>query len=392
MPLTQDVIDGLLVAKGLLSKIRFLPVARPDRISLAQSILTAHDAAELALAAVARHLNRLPEPPQTYLMQYFPAIQEEHPGEIVGGRDFFSQLNTVRIAIKHKGIFPDPQQWFRVGERTYEYVSEWCLKYLGLSLDDLDESALIINQKVKELYDIAVEACRREKYKESLELLAFATETLFESNQALRNLSVGNARSEDAIKLAAFGVHANDYLALQEFLPSLVYELAQEHKVVKWDQERYGHPGNWTKVSAEFSLKTFVHVALRIQDANWVPGAHEFDFLYEHQITALVDAVEIVQEKSAFSKERRVVATLQKGEFLRCHVSRKDYKSLNSFIEQFSSAVGVTPKYNILSIISMNPVFWGEVQAEKVRVTCVPKDKEFVRKYFPDLPEVEYEP
>ena len=390
MPLSQDVVDPLLVAKGMLARVRFLPAVRPDRISLSQTILTAHDAAELALAAIARHLNRLPESPQTYLMQYFPAIKREHPDEAVAGREYFSQLNRVRTDIKHHGIFPDPQQWYRVGERTYEYVSEWCRKYLGLSLDDLDESALIGNQEVKQFYDKAVEAFQREQYKESLEYLAYAAETLFRSNQALRNLSVGKARAEDAIKLAAFGVHANDYLALQEFFPSLIYYRGD--LVVKWDQKKYGHPGNWGKAEVEFSLKTFVDVALRIQDADWIPGAIEFDFIYEHKITALVDGVEIVQEKGPFSTERRVVATLKKGESLRCHVSRKEYNFLNSFIEQFSSAVGATPKYNILSILSMNPVFWGEVQAEKVHVTCVPKDKEFVRKYFPDLPEVEYEP
>ena len=183
-----------------------------------------------------RHLNRLPDSPQTYLMQYFPAIRKEHPTEAVVGREYFSQLNRVRTDIKHHGIFPDPNQWYRVGERTFDYVSKWCQQYLGLSLDELDESALIGNKEVKEFYDKAIEAFQQEHYKESLEYLAYAAETLFRSNQALRNLSVGNPRAEDAIKLAAFGVHANDYLALQEFLPSFRYKPAQKQKIVKWKQ------------------------------------------------------------------------------------------------------------------------------------------------------------
>jgi len=389
MPFAQDVVDRLLVAKGLLAKIRFLPVARPDRISLAQSILTAHDAAELALAAIARHLNCLPASQKTYLMDLLSAIQKDQGGDIAH-RDYFSQLNSVRIALKHQGIFPDPQQWYRVGERTYGYVSGWCQRYLGLSFDELDESALIVNQEVKEFYAKAMEAFRREQYKESLENLAYATDALFGSNQALRNLIVGKARAEDAIKLATFGVHANDYLALQEFLPSLVYERGREHKVVKWDQKKYGHPGNWRKIAAEFSLRTFVDVALRIQDADWIPGAIEFDFLYEHQITALVDGVEIIKEKGLTlqgPQERTVVKTLQKGESLRGQVSRTERPPALGLLGILGKEETTT-----LLIFGRDPSLWGEVQADKVRVTCVPQDDDLVRDFFPDLPEVEYEP
>ena len=141
--IAQEVLERLLVAKGLLSQIRDLPTTRPDRITLARQILTAHDAAELALAAIACHLGLLPTSRQTYLMEYFPAIQKHHPGREVAGRDYFGQLNQVRIDIKHLGIFPDPDQWKRVGERTWAYVSGWCQDYLSLPLDDVDESALI---------------------------------------------------------------------------------------------------------------------------------------------------------------------------------------------------------------------------------------------------------
>jgi hypothetical protein len=166
MSLSQDVVDRLLVAKGLLAKIRFTPVAHPDRISLSQSILAAHDAAELASAAVARHLNCLPALQKTYLMDILSAIQKV-PGAVIAGRDYFSQLNSVRNSLKHQGIFPDPQQWYRVGERTYDYVSEWCQRNLGLSLDELDESALIANQEVKEFYAKAIEAFQRSSIKKA---------------------------------------------------------------------------------------------------------------------------------------------------------------------------------------------------------------------------------
>jgi hypothetical protein len=32
----------------------------------------------------------------------------------------------------------------------------------------------------------------------------------------------------------------------------------------------------------------------------------------------------------------------------------------------------------------------GEVESDKIRVTCVPKEDDWVREYFPDFPELEY--
>jgi len=389
MPIAPEIIDRLLVAKGLLGRIRFLQTARPDRITLAQHILAAHDAAELALAAIARHLGKLPQSTQTYLMQYFPAIQETHPGKEVPGRDYFSQLNRVRTHIKHHGIFPDQLQWHRVGENTWTYVSRWCQDYLGFSLDDLDESALIVDSEAKRHYDAAAQAFHRENYKETLECLALATNAVFESNRALRNLKVGISNASDAIKLAAFGVHANDYLALQEFLPQLDSD-NNDKLVIKWNQEKYGHPANWTPETAEFCLKTFVHVTLCIQDAEWVPGAIDFLGVYQHKVTALVDGVEIFKKSGGYRDflgrpvplECIVLRTLGKNESI-CglvHQNKKD-----------SSEAPNGGKTISIYSFSEDELF-GEIEANKVKVTCIPRDTPFINKYFPELPEIDFEP
>ena len=130
---SQDVIDRLLIAKDLLERINSLPNANPDRYTIARHILTAHDAAELALAGIARYIGKLPQSSKTFLMDYFSPIRETHPDEEVPGKEYFSQLNQVRVGLKHNCIFPDPKQWFRVGENTKNYVSIWCKKYLSIS-------------------------------------------------------------------------------------------------------------------------------------------------------------------------------------------------------------------------------------------------------------------
>lgn len=385
--LSQDVVDRLLVAKDLLEKIRSLTMANPDRYTIARQVLTAHDAAELALAAIARHVGKLPQSPKTFLMDYFSPISEIHPGEEVPGRNYFSQLNQVRIGIKHTGIFPDPKQWFRVGENTYSYVSIWCEKYLVISLDDLDESDMISDPNVRKQYDIAKKIFVDGDLKGVLENLAIALHLLFESNRALRNLHVGTPRAEDALKLSAFGVHANEFLALQEFLPR-AYSGANGQIKIDWEQEKFGHPVNWRQDSSEFCLKAFVSVALRIQDAQWIPGAIEFDFAYEHKITALVDNVEIVQDRSKGyryigAKERVVVHTLKKGESLRGKVIKQD-------IPLWATFLGKKYKPVLHFITYKEPIIFGDIETDKVCVTCVPKDNKLVREYFPDLPELKY--
>ena len=90
----QDVINRLLVAKDILEKIRSLPIANPDRYTVAQHVLTAHDAAELAIAGIANYLELASKSKQTYLMDYFPLIKSQNPKDEVPGRAYFSQLNT----------------------------------------------------------------------------------------------------------------------------------------------------------------------------------------------------------------------------------------------------------------------------------------------------------
>jgi hypothetical protein len=384
-PFSQDVIDRLLVAKDLLEKISSLPSANPDRYTLARHVLTAHDAAELALAGIARHLGVLPESSKTFLMDYFSPIKKKHHDKEVPGRQYFSQLNQVRVGIKHNGIFPDPQQWFRVGEKTRSYVSIWCKKYLSISLDDLDESDMISDPDVKNQYDIAKKAFVEGDHKSALENLAKSLYLLFQSNRALHNLHVGISSAEDALKLSAFGVHANEFLALQEFLPR-AYSGTDGQIVISWDQEKYGHPANWRQDATEFCLKSFVSVALRIQDAQWIPGAIEFEFVYEHKITALFDNVEIVQERSKGllePKEKVVVHTLKKGESIQGKISVKSNYLMATVLGQEYKPV--------LSFMSYKePIIFGEIEADKVCVTCVPKDNKLISEYLPNLPELEF--
>jgi hypothetical protein len=401
--LRKEVVDRLLMTKSLLSRIRGDPSAEPDRYAVAEQILISQDAAELALGAIADQLGKLPQKGKYYLMDYFDSLREAHPEKNVEGKEFLRQLNEARIGIKHIGNFPDPKQWARVGERIFERISKWCGEYLGVSLDDLDESALLKSVTVKAYFDSAKAAMTDHKYEEVLIQIGKALHTVFDENSALFGFDVGIAKPEDAIRLAGFGVHANDYLALQEFLPEI--DKGSEGRLRhKWKQGQFGHPGNWRKDAAEFCLSAFLDVALKIQDARWIPGAVRFDTLYKFRITALRDGVEVWTYREKPQRGGSGLAGLSK--LLEAPPSKEPYRVLNkgdslwgrveavrsdSPQDRLRAALGGGPlPIAVIKITTFKDPRIAYVAADAVKVTCVPRES--WKEYIPDLPEIEWTP
>src|SRR5450755_3562154 len=291
MPLKPEVLDRLLLSKSFLEKIRFQPVAAHDRHTLAANIIAAHDAAELAIASVCDQLGYLPQKGVSYLMDYFASYKETR-GNDLHGREYFRNLNTARNSLKHQGLFPDSKQWSGVGEAVFQHIAEWCWDNLTVSFAELDESALLLDANVKRLYDEARQSVAQGDFKGTLEKLALALSIVFKENSALRGFEAGNATTEDAIRVVGFGIHGNDFLALQQFLPR-VSRWSGDAKTPQWKQSEFGHPGNWREDCAEFCLRTFVDVAVKLQGAQWIPGPLSRNILYDQQIEALKDGVEL---------------------------------------------------------------------------------------------------
>jgi hypothetical protein len=404
MTIGKEVADQLLLSKSLLEKIRFQAAPNPDRFSLAMHILTAHNAAELALAAIASARSVRLSKTQPAMMDYLEALKTLHSGREVVGRAYFDRLNRVRNALKHAGAFPDPKQFANVAEVIYNLLSDLCAEYLEISLDDLDESALLTSATVKQLYDQAHTTLAEGKYKEVLEYLAQAMFFLFMEGAGLRSLSIGWANPTDAIKLTGFGVPANDYLTLQEFLPE-VREASDGTPKIKWQQGEYGHPGNWRKEAATFCLKAFLDVALKIQGARLIPGPIDFASLYQHQVTAIQDEIEIWRSAAdgtlylpTDESDRVLVRRLKKGEQIRGAISRHKEGFRGLPLPRVTAPpfpdLGhrrETPNEEILTI-TWRYLESGFVKASEVKVTCIPRDDDFVRQYFPDLPEIPWEP
>ncbi len=394
--LRPEIIQQLLFVKSLLSQAQFLPEVNPSSFSIAKKILIAHDVAEMGIAAIADQIGALPYPnDKRYLMDYFdPIKKKKHSSHDVEGKEYFRQLNIVRGNLKHGMILPDRYQWINVQDKVYDYLSKWCQTYLKTSLGDLDSAILICNAKVKTHYDNAKRELSSGNYQHVLESLAKAAYLLFEENRALRSLQVGVSRAEDAIKLAAFGVQSNDFLALQEFLPQ-VSQKSDEDILIQWKQKGFGHPGNWRKDSAEFCMSTFLDLALKIQNAEWIPGPISFLFVYEHKIEAIKDNVEITREDWESSPltivppRSKVIKVLKKGESIRGMVNRELKSSLGLLGADW---LGQTrdKKPEKISIISEElPGYTAYVVLDDVKVTCIPKEDDLVKEYFPNLPTID---
>jgi hypothetical protein len=210
-------------------------------------------------------------------------------------------LNEARNALKHTGNLPNTTQWANVDGDVFHKVSSICRATLDISLEELDESELLSNSKVRAHLITAKAARVSQDFKLVLEELSKALFFSLEDAPGFGHIKVGRVNAEDALKLTAFGVSANDFLRLQEFLPMVsTFPTGTDWQFdvegVLWKQSGFGHPGNWRDDVADFCTSTCLSVALSIQNAPPVPYPREFSTVYEYKVSANEDQVEVWED------------------------------------------------------------------------------------------------
>lgn len=257
--LAPHVLDRLLLCKFLLRYEQPEVAPTSDARFIATRILSAHDASEMALAAIADHLGVQLPAGDVHFSVYLDKIQS-HLNKSLPNREFFRQLNLARNLLKHSGVHPRPEQFLRVTENTYNYISEWLEEFVGITLAEVDEALLIQNEIVRSCFEKARERTESGDPKSALENLAIAMSILFENSAGLWTIGPSDRSVENAIRLAGLGVRLNEYLALQHLVPEVLG--SGENATVKWNQNEFGHPGNWNTNNAEFCLRSFVELAV----------------------------------------------------------------------------------------------------------------------------------
>jgi len=122
--LEHGTLRRLLISKELLAST--IGQLRPDSdaLAVARAILTSHDAAEIAAAAIADHVGvKIKAREKIYLLDYPSRIEEVCKDKgAFPGTTFVKDLNDARISFKHHGTTPDPRQWYPVVHRTWDFI------------------------------------------------------------------------------------------------------------------------------------------------------------------------------------------------------------------------------------------------------------------------------
>jgi len=277
--LPENTLRRLLASKGLLRESNLILTPNSEPVEVAKAVLTAHDASELALAAIADYLGVMPVDKHVYLMQIASAVNSKDSARPLPGLDYLRSLNEARVSFKHRGNPPSSQVWHRVTEKVYDYIDQWCRMYLQRSFENVQLEQLLAREVVRGRFQSAKAKYGVEDYKGALEDLAL------EIVPTTPYPILRGSRTEQAVNLLGYGVHAGDFLRLRQLLPAV--ELGDESGVleVKWELRVTGHPGNWTKENVKFCLDSVLDIALKTQNAPWVPRPFRFREIYDDVIT-----------------------------------------------------------------------------------------------------------
>lgn len=395
MSLRKEVLHRLLLAKSILSPARSAAWEQPNAHAVARQVLNAHDAADLVFAAIADQQNRLPPKSKApSMMEYLNSIDttaDKHTG-------YFIQLNEARNGLKHAGNLPNTNQWASVGEDVFEKLSSPCRATLNISLDEVDQSELLAGDEAKAYLSSSKRAKASQDFKLALEELGKALFVSLEETPDLGEIEVGRAKAEDALKLTAFGVSANDFLKLQQFLPR-VSRIGSEPFETLWKQSEFGHPGNWREEALDFCISTYLNVALSIQNASPTPHAFPLWALYEYRVTAIQDDVEVWEDlvdealEHVYADNARPFRThkryLKKGESIAVSASTRpfifDDLSLGG---QWIKRVRVSSG-GFEGLVGLGPRRGDFVNLADVHIACIPS--EWSKERFPDLSEMAWE-
>ena len=402
MSLRKEVLHRLLLAKSILAAGRSATLGQPNPHLVARQVLNAHDAADLVFAGIADQQNRLPS--KDSMLQCLDAIDttaDKHKG-------YFKQLNDVRNGLKHSGVLPNTSFWANVAQEVFEKISSISHAALGVSLSELDESDLIISDKARAHLAAAKAAKASGDFKLVLEEIAAALFISLQEAPDVGAIRVGRAKAEDALKLTAFGVSANDFLRLQEFLPMVsAFPSGPDWQLdiegLLWKQSEFGHPGNWHEDVADFCINTYLNVALSIQNASPIPYAREFWNVYEYKVTAKEDGVEVWED---LVDEEEHLAHIYSNDARPFRTHKRSLKNgesvivparIRPLVSNDLSLSGEEIKRVRISPDNMGPLdklFGNSERAEfvnlaEVNITCVPS--ELYKDWSPPLPEISWE-
>jgi hypothetical protein len=396
MSLRKEVLDRLILAKSILSSAGRALGGQPNAHVIARRVLNAHDAADLVFASIADHQHKLRSKGKaSAMMECLALIDSANKYE-----GYFRQLNEARNGLKHVGNLPNSGQWADVIEEVFDKLSDLCVRTLGTSFQQLDRGELLFSDEARAYLAAARAARLSGDFRVALEEIGKALFVSLEHVSGAGGIQVGSAKAEDALKLTAFGVSANDFLRLQEFLPLVsgrpkeAFDRWQPDET-SWKQSEFGHPGNWREEVVDFCIEAYLDIGLRVQDALPIPNAIELWILYQYRVTAKDDQVEVWRDAVQVHRAGIPLPVLQpqhrrylkKGESVTISASTKP------LVSEDLSADGKLIKRVQVSRTDYGFGFGADyaefVNFDQVEIVCVPA--EWTHERYPALSEVPWQ-
>jgi len=307
---SQQVLNRIAIGNSLLSTVGPL-TPNADPLTVAQTVLLAHDASELTLAALAESVG-FTSKERTTFMEYVTEIEKAKGSLSISL--FFKELNGARVSFKHSGILPTAQQFHDCVTSARVNLDKACRACLGRSIDEVGLEALIEDDAARKLYEEAKVHHQRSSFEEALKALGWCFARALDATPFAYYVHVGEADTEAALHLLGCGVDPSTFLALQRFLPSVSGD------ETSWKLRETGHPGNWTEENVEYCLDATLKIILQIQHAPFKPHAMPFEYVFEDVLTARADGVvvnaEYVLNFGPGSPLRWAVGELKKGEHI----------------------------------------------------------------------------
>lgn len=152
-----DVYRRLVNAKYVLERASSIQAER-NEMSISLSVLLMHDAVELLMVAILDHLN-IADMKKREFKDFWP-FAKQASGIDAPDKMAMERLNTVRVALKHSGILPNPAEARSLLARTKGFFENVLTLYCDKSYSDISMIDLVTNEEVQNLVKNA-----RDKFK-----------------------------------------------------------------------------------------------------------------------------------------------------------------------------------------------------------------------------------
>lgn len=285
--------DEMLIKRLALIKYLYsigLEQSRQIETLASFSILSFHDSIEMFLNLIAEHLGIKTE--NCRFLEYWDKIPR------LTLKESMSKLNTRRVNIKHKGIFPSKSDVEISRVNTTDFFEQNVIIQCGIDFNDISLLSLISYENVRLLLEDAQKALNKSQNETCIEKVAFAFYELLNTYENSKRNIFSNSpffigkslnfnksfhrefvdkKMEDffnnvkesieemqkAIKIISFGIDYKRFVKFKTLTPNIIKTM---------DENRIGSlrfKKKWTKENCQYCIDFVLESSLKLQ---------EFDF------------------------------------------------------------------------------------------------------------------